>query len=91
MPEKEVLKLTDASLYGLEAMLCNKIDAKLQLIYCSSAALSTAERNYSQFERKAVATNFALQKFHKFIYERHTEIYTDALTVKTSVPWQTHN
>lgn len=42
-----------------------------------SRSLTTAERNYSQTDREALAVVFGLKKFHHYIYGRNIKIYTD--------------
>lgn len=76
-PNKQIGMVCDSSSYGVGAVLFHKIDGKeLPIMFCSST-LSKAEKNYAQLHREALAIMFGVKKFHKFIYGRHVDIYTD--------------
>lgn len=54
------------------------IDGKEKPVLYVSSTLSSAEKNYSQLHREALAIIFALKQFHKYIYGIRFTLYTDA-------------
>lgn len=77
---KEIYVTTDASNYGVGAVLSHKIDG--EPIYFASSTLNDAQRNYSQVEKEALAIIFAVQRFHKFLYGRKFILVTDHQPLK---------
>ena len=72
------LKLsTDASPFGVAAVLSHVIDGFEKPIAYASRTLSPAEKNYSQLEREALAIMFGIKRFHKFVYGRKFVLVTD--------------
>lgn len=75
--------VTDASPYGVGAVLGHEIENVERPMYFASVTLSPAEKNYGQVEREALAIVFAMRKFHKYLYGQKFSIYTDAQTIQT--------
>lgn len=67
----------DASSYGVGGVLFHTIDGKERPIKFYSRTLSSAERNYSQLEKEALAIIFTLKKCHKYVYGRFFTMFSD--------------
>ena len=65
--------IVDASEQALGAVL----EQEGRPVLCISRALSTAERNYAQTQREALAIIWAVRRLHKFLYGHKFEIVTD--------------
>ena len=76
-PSKALVLTTDASEYGIGAVLSHTTTDGEHQIACYSRTLSKAERNYSQLDKEGLAVIFILGKSHKFVYGRHVKIITD--------------
>ena len=75
---KSLVLTVDASPYGLGAVLGHDVGEKsVQPIAYKSRKLTSAERNYAQLDKEALAIAFGIQKFHKFLYGRKFTIVTD--------------
>ena len=72
-PEKNLLIQCDASKNGLGACL---LQDNKPVCY-ASRTLTSAEENYAQIEKEALAIVFATERFHQYTYGRHTEVHTD--------------
>lgn len=77
---KELFLTSDASKYGVGAVLSHKIDG--EPISFASGTLNSAQKNYSQVEKEALAIIFAVKKFHKFLYGRKFVLVTDHQPLK---------
>ena len=77
-PGKPLVLTTDASSYGLGAVLSHP-DAEKgdRPIAYASRTLSDAERNYSQLDKEALGVIFGVGKFHQYLYGRPFLIRTD--------------
>jgi hypothetical protein len=75
--KNEIIITTDASAYGMGAILSQKINGEVRPIMCASCTLNSAERNYSQVGKEAMAIIFAVKKFNKFIFGQKFTLVTD--------------
>lgn len=74
---------TDASNFGLGAMLCQTIDGVEHPIAFMSRSLSGAESNYSVTEREALAVLTALEHWRCYLENGQTfTVYTDHAALK---------
>ena len=77
-PAKELVLATDASDYGVGAVLSHKMEGgTARPIGYMSRSLNGAERNYSTLEKEALAIIFGVKKFHQFLYGHSFTIKTD--------------
>ena len=77
-PEKELVLATDASDYGVGAVLSHKTkNGTERPIGYVSRSLQEAERKYSTLEKEALAIIFSVKKFHQFLYGHRFIIKTD--------------
>lgn len=74
---------TDASNYGIGAMLCQNIDGTEHAIAYMSKSLNGAERNYSITERETLAVLTALEHWRCYLDNGQTfVVYTDHSALK---------
>ena len=81
-PNKQIILTTDASPYGVGAVLSHLINGIEKPVMFASSSLSAAEKNYSQTHREALAIVFGLRKFHSYLYGHRFTIYTDHQALK---------
>ena len=69
---------TDASPIGIGAILeQEQRDGSYRPIYYASCKLSKVKKQFSQFEREALAVRWACKKFHLYLYGIKFKISTD--------------
>ena len=77
-PKLPVIVATDASPYGVAAVLSHRYPDKSERpIAYASRTLSTSEKNYSQIDREALAIVFGIKRFHEYLFGQHFTLITD--------------
>ncbi|XP_063959313.1 uncharacterized protein K02A2.6-like [Lytechinus pictus] len=77
-PAKPILLQTDASPYGLGAVISHvESDGHEHPIAFASRTLKPSEVNYAQHEKESLSIIFGLKKFHKQLHGRSFTIVTD--------------
>ena len=69
-PNKRIYVASDASNFGLGAVILHKEDGKLKPIQHVSRTLLPAEMNNSQIEKERLALIFTIKKSHKYVHGR---------------------
>lgn len=77
-PKLELIVATDASLYGVGAVLSQVgTDGEEHVIQYVSQSLNDTKKKYAQIYKEAYSIIFAIKKFHQYVYGRKFTLYTD--------------
>ncbi|CAN6679432.1 unnamed protein product [Malus baccata var. baccata] len=74
--------MCDASDYALGAVLGQRKEKRLHVIYYASRMLNDAQLNYSTKEKKLLAVVFALDKFRSYLIGTKVIVFTDHAALK---------
>ena len=75
---KPIVVAADSSSYGIGAVLYHRVGDMEYPVCFSSRTLSSAEKNYSQLEKEALAMVYALRQFHFYLWgQSHFTVVTD--------------
>jgi len=77
IPDQELLVATDASDFGLRAVLFQQDSNDIKCIELASRAFSGSEKNYSATKLELTGVTFALEKFERFLLLRPFTLFTD--------------
>lgn len=76
-PDLPLQLACDASPTGIAGVLSHIINDEERPIAFASRSLTSAEKNYSQLDREALAIVYAVQHFHEYVYGRLFKLITD--------------
>ncbi|CAM8907397.1 unnamed protein product [Rhodiola kirilowii] len=74
--------MCDASDYAIGAVLGQRIEKKLHVIYYVSKVLDGAQINYTTTEKELLAVVYAFEKFRPYLVATKTIVYTDHAAIK---------
>ncbi|XP_038976409.1 uncharacterized protein LOC113461320 [Phoenix dactylifera] len=74
--------MCDASDFALGAVLGQRKDRKLHVIYYASRVLNNAQLNYATTEKELLAVVFAFDKFRSYLVGSKVIVYTDHSAIK---------
>ena len=76
-PNKQIYVASDASNFGLGAVILHKEDVKLKPIQHVLRMLLPVEMNFLQIEKENLAIIFENKKFHKYVHSSEFILQTD--------------
>ncbi|CAH8492821.1 unnamed protein product [Dicrocoelium dendriticum] len=77
-PNKTLILQCAASPFGVGAVLGHKVhDGAVRPIAFASRTLQSAEKNYAQLDKEALAVVFGVKRFHQYLWGNQFEIQTD--------------
>ncbi|CAM8952521.1 unnamed protein product [Rhodiola kirilowii] len=74
--------MCDASDYAIGAVLGQRVEKKLHVIYYVSKVLDSAQMNYTTTEKELLAVVYAFEKFRPYLVATKTIIYTNHAAIK---------
>ncbi|CAL9029529.1 unnamed protein product, partial [Prunus brigantina] len=74
--------MCDASDYAIGAVLGQRRNKLLHVIYYASRTLNDAQRNYTTTEKELLAVIFSLDKFQSYLIGAKVIVYTDHSALK---------
>ena len=74
--------MCDASDFALGAVLGQRKDRKLHVIYYTSRTLNDAQLNYATTEKELLAVVYAFDKFYSYLLGSNVIVYTDHAAIK---------
>ena len=82
-PKNELVVAADTSPIGVGGVLSHVMEGGSERpIAFVSRSLTSAERNYSQLDKEALAIVFAVKKFHPYLHGHNFRIYSDHQPLK---------
>ena len=76
-PQKQCKLITDASDYGVGAVLTQEHNGIDKPVAFASRSLTTLEKKYATMEKECLALVFGVQKFHIYLYGKPFDAYVD--------------
>ena len=76
-PNNPIRLRTDASSYGLGAMIEQEFNGEWKPIGYSSRSLTSCEKQYAQIEKEMLSIMYGCEKFHEYLYGYEFEILND--------------
>lgn len=74
--------MCDASDYAVGAVLRQRKDKKLNVIYYAIRTLDKAQCNYASTEKELLAIVFAFEKFRSYLVGSKTIVHTDHAAIR---------
>ena len=74
--------MCDASDLAVGAVLGQRVEGKLYMVYYASKTLNEAQRNYTTTEKELLAVVYALDKFRAYLIGAEIIIFTDHSALK---------